>query len=250
MTGILVSIVTIAYNAQTSIENTIQSVISQQYPHIEYIIIDGASTDNTLGIVNKYKKNIDIIISEKDRGISDAFNKGIRCAHGDLIMFLNAGDTVVDENIVNKVVSDWEQNKSDILFYKVKIGEHTFQPTDNYGDNGNKIWDECHIPHQGAFVRREVFDMVGNFNICLKTRMDYDFWARCRNMKCSYLYIPEAIVEYEVGGTSMQISNAKCFYQEGLGIKLIYGLRISLIDIVQLLMPQFIRRIIRNFISR
>lgn len=250
MSDILVSIITITYNAGQFIERTIQSVLTQKYAHIEYIIIDGASQDDTLNIIEKYKGNIDVVISEKDRGISDAFNKGVRCAHGQLIMFLNAGDVIVNSGVVDKVVNDWRTSRSDVIFYKVKVGENTLLPANSLSDDSEKIWRNCEIPHQGAFIKREIFDLVGGFNICLKTRMDYDFWARCMKNNCSYLYIPEIIVNYEVGGTSMQINNAELFYREGLAVKLMYQLPVGCMDIIQLLIPKSIRGLVRKLIKR
>lgn len=95
MTSPKISIVTISYNSEKTIEDTILSVISQDYPNKEYIIIDGASTDNTLNIIAKYKANISKVISEKDDGISDAFNKGISNSTGDIICLINSDDRLL-----------------------------------------------------------------------------------------------------------------------------------------------------------
>ena len=101
-----ISIVTIAYNCVSEIEDTIKSVISQQYDNKEYIIIDGASTDGTMDVVNKYKDDIDVIVSEPDRGRSDAFNKGIEKSTGDYIVMMNAGDLLA-EDALNKFAKSY-----------------------------------------------------------------------------------------------------------------------------------------------
>ena len=98
-----ISVVTVCYNAVNDIEKTILSVINQTYPNIEYLIIDGGSTDGTMDIVNKYKDKIDVIVSEPDKGIYDAMNKGIDRATGDWINFMNAGDCFFEKETVNSV---------------------------------------------------------------------------------------------------------------------------------------------------
>ncbi|NDV60029.1 glycosyltransferase family 2 protein [Bacteroides sp. 519] len=98
------SIVTVTYNAGKALEDTIQSVITQTYHHIEYIVVDGASTDGTLAILNKYQSYISTLITEPDKGIYDAMNKGLKCATGDYICFLNAGDSLKEDDTLFKMV--------------------------------------------------------------------------------------------------------------------------------------------------
>lgn len=99
-----ISIITVCYNSEKTIEDTIKSVVSQSYPNIEYIIIDGVSTDNTLEIVNKYQEKISKIISEKDNGLYDAINKGINIASGEIIAILNSDDLYQDNKVIEEVV--------------------------------------------------------------------------------------------------------------------------------------------------
>ena len=103
-----VSIITVCYNSEKTIEKTIKSVLSQNYKDIEYIIIDGGSTDNTINIVNKYKQKIDIFKSEKDRGIYDAINKGIKYSTGSVISILHSDDIFCDKLTINKVISNFK----------------------------------------------------------------------------------------------------------------------------------------------
>lgn len=245
-----VSVITVTFNCVDVISKTVESVLTQTGADIEYIIIDGQSDDGTIDQLKGYKDKIACIISEKDRGIADAFNKGIEHATGELLFFLNAGDTFVHSAVVSGAVSMWEKEKPDVLFYKVKVGEKTYIPAQKYGNNAEKIWDECQVPHQGAFVRRSVFKNIGEFNIFLRTRMDYDFFARCRAAKCTYIYIPQVIVDYEVGGISMNSMNAYTFYREGIGIKFLYKLPITVRDIVYLIIPHKFRELGKKILKR
>ncbi|HRP58868.1 MAG TPA: glycosyltransferase family 2 protein, partial [Vicingus sp.] len=111
-----VSIITVCYNSEKTIEDTIKSVANQSYPNIEYIVIDGGSTDNTLAIIDKYKDKISTVISEKDHGIYDAINKGIKLATGDIIANLNSDDFYIDSDVITDVVATFENEKTDTLY--------------------------------------------------------------------------------------------------------------------------------------
>mgnify|MGYP001033420933 FL=1 len=106
-TDTLISVVTVSYNAVLTIEQTILSVINQTYPNVEYIIIDGGSTDGTVDIIKKYADKIAYWVSEPDKGIYDAMNKGGLKATGDFIQFLNAGDWFENEHVIEKIFKDW-----------------------------------------------------------------------------------------------------------------------------------------------
>ena len=103
-----ISVITIAYNCESEIEDTIRSVVNQTYQNKEYIIIDGASTDKTMSVVNRYKNQIDVIVSEPDKGRSDAFNKGILRATGDYMVMMNAGD-MLTENALEKFAQNYKE---------------------------------------------------------------------------------------------------------------------------------------------
>ena len=105
-----ISVVTVVYNSEALIENTVKSIINQSYSHIEYIVVDGGSTDGTIDILNRYKKNISTLISEPDHGIYDAMNKGIRLATGDFLVFINSGDKFSSHDILEKIFSSKESS--------------------------------------------------------------------------------------------------------------------------------------------
>ena len=230
-----ISIITVCYNAEDAIEVTILSVLKQDYKNVEYLIIDGLSEDNTMSIVDKYKSYIDVVISEKDNGISDAFNKGIKFASGELICFLNAGDTFLDKKVLSTVAKDWLEKKVDILFYIMKAGKFGFTPSENYHNDSSKIWNDMAIPHQACFCRKKVFSEIGNFDLTLKIRMDYDFFARCVKAGTTYRYISKVITNYDDNGVSAIPKNRVLFLQEGLAIKKKYRFNVTLKERLKLI---------------
>lgn len=155
----LISIITVAYNEINTIEETIQSVINQTYEHVEYIIIDGGSTDGTVEILQKYQNSIDYWVSEKDRGLYDAMNKGIRLATGEWINFMNAGDYFLDQTILGTVANDLDST------YNVVSGKALLYYQNAFiGEYGN----EKIFPHQASFfkltdLKKTKFDLEFKF---------------------------------------------------------------------------------------
>ncbi len=239
-----VSIITICYNAYCEIEQTIESVSVQTYPNIEYIIVDGGSDDGTLDIVEKYKKCISLVISERDHGISNAFNKGVLKSSGDVILFLNAGDWLLNEYVIAKYIEDYNTFGDDIIFYKAHIEKNKYIPDSKYNDNEMLIWKKAMVPHQATFVKRDVFEYIGLFNPSLRIRMDYDFFNRAVLANISHKYIPKTIVGYKPGGISMREENKWIFLLEELKINRFYGNNIDLV-----LYLKFFRRYIEHTIK-
>lgn len=167
-----ITIVTVVYNAQDCIELTIQNILKQTYPNIEYIIIDGASDDNTLNIINCYRSSINLIISEKDRGIYDAMNKSIRYCSGEWIIFMNAGDYFFSDNIIEKIFNkDIEEDIS------VIYGNHEVIYTDKkikkFNPKLSKLWKGMFIQHQSIFVRKNILQSY-RFDLNFKFASDYN----------------------------------------------------------------------------
>lgn len=203
-----VSIITVCYNSAKTIEDTIQSVINQTYDNIEYIIVDGLSTDNTLEIVNKYKDRIATIVSEKDAGLYDAINKGIGLATGEIIANLNSDDFYIDNNVITDVVTKMEETKSDTLYADLYYVDalDTNKVIRNWVSGAYKkgmFFKGWMPPHPTFFVRKSVYDNYGKFNLELKSAADYEIMLRfIHKHECSISYLPLAVVRMRVGGVS------------------------------------------------
>ncbi len=203
-----VTIITVCCNSAKTIEDTIQSVINQTYDNIEYIIIDGVSSDNTLEIVSKYQDKITKVVSEKDAGLYDAINKGIGLASGDIIANLNSDDFYIDNNVIANVVAKMEKEKSDTLYadlYYVDAVD-TNKITRNWVSGNYKkgmFFIGWMPPHPTFFVRKSVYDKFGKFNLELKSAADYEIMLRfVHKHECSISYLPRVVVKMRVGGVS------------------------------------------------
>lgn len=178
----LISIITVVYNGEKYIEETIQSVINQTYDNVEYIIIDGGSTDGTVDIINKYEDKIDYWVSEKDYGISDAFNKGVKVAKGDYINFQGDGDGFYSKDALEKVFK--EVNPDQDIFVSAKIqrideeGKEMF--VSKYIDKFDvkSLLFRMSLPHQGLFTHKSYFEKYGLFDVNNIFCMDYDHLLR------------------------------------------------------------------------
>jgi len=203
-----VSIITVCYNSAKTIEDTIQSVVNQTYSNIEYIIVDGLSTDNTLEIVNTYRENISKIISEKDNGLYDAINKGIGLATGNIVAILNSDDFYIDNNVIAEIVSKMETENADTLYADLYYVDalNTNKITRHWKSGSYKnghFFKGWMPPHPTFFVRKEVYNKYGKFNLELKSAADYEIMLRfLHRYKCSVSYLPRVIVRMRVGGVS------------------------------------------------
>lgn len=203
-----ISIITVCYNSEKTIEDTILSVINQTYKNLEYIVIDGKSTDNTLAIINKYKENISLIVSEKDNGIYDAINKGINLATGDIVGNLNSDDFYTDNHVIKDVVNQLQHTKSDGLYADLYYvdGKNTNKITRHWKSNEYKkgmFLKGWMPPHPTFFVKKEVYQKYGKFNLEFTSAADYEIMLRfIHKHEISLTYLPRVIVKMRVGGIS------------------------------------------------
>lgn len=203
-----VSIITVSYNSEQTIEETILSVLNQSYKNIEYIIIDGNSADNTKNIINKYRDKISQFISEPDNGIYDAMNKGIEKASGDIIGILNSDDTYAYDNVINDVVEKITCDNTDSLYANLVYVDRN--NTDNITRTWiagkyqhNKFLKGWMPPHPTFFVKKEIYNNYGCFNTNFKSSADYELMLRfIHKNKISISYLDKVIIKMKSGGQS------------------------------------------------
>jgi glycosyltransferase involved in cell wall biosynthesis len=202
-----ISVITVCFNAADFIEQTIQSVLSQSYPLVEYIVIDGGSTDGTMEIILRYESRLAYWHSRPDHGVAHAFNLGLAQAQGDWILYLNADDLLLESTMIEQMASHLVRYQgADVVFGQMisltrekhpkpvpfcKIGGHPWR------------WQEFRrmnmIPHQAAFTHRRFFDRVGGFDETYRMTMDYEHFLRAgAGLKAQFVPIP--LVGMRVGG--------------------------------------------------
>lgn len=202
-----VSIVTVAYNSEATIRDTIESVLGQKGVELEYIIIDGNSSDGTMSIVNEYKDRIATIISEPDKGIYDAMNKGVNAATGDIVGILNSDDFYANENVLASIVNCFSDEVEGVYGDLVYVDQtktnkitRTWISGEYVPGSFKKGWMP---PHPTFFVRREVYEKFVVYTLELRSAADYEFMLRVihkEEMKVAYLN--EIVVHMRVGGQS------------------------------------------------
>lgn len=201
-----VSIITVCYNSERTIEETIKSVLNQSYKDIEYIIVDGNSKDNTLKIVKEYEKKFMTRlkwISESDKGLYDAMNKGIALATGEIIGIINSDDTYVDVNVISKVVDRMQD--SDGLYADLEFVDEkdTSIVVRRWIAGHGKFTRGWNPPHPTVFLKKSVYEKYGKYNEDFKISSDYDLLLRCMyNNKIRMVYLNEFIVRMRMGGES------------------------------------------------
>jgi glycosyltransferase involved in cell wall biosynthesis len=210
---ILVSIITVCYNAADSIEKTIISVLSQSHQNIEYIIVDGKSSDDTIDIVKKYEKKISKIISEADDGIYHAMNKAVKYAHGDWIYFLNSGDLLYNNEIVQNVMNSYIENKTvEIIYGDIVVydhGDHELQ--EMYRSTSFHIMTRGGINHQAIFAKTKLFQQSEPFDLNYRVFADYNWLLKSVYVCGAKLhYISQPIALYQKDGFSKK-NLKKCF---------------------------------------
>ena len=203
-----VSIITVTYNAERFLQDCIYSVVKQRYSNIEHIIVDGNSTDNTIHIINSNKQHITKWISEADRGMYDAINKGMAMATGDIIGILNSDDMLQDENVIAQIVDTFHRNDVGAVYGDLEYVSsnnsnkilRTWKGKDFKRSRFNQGWMPA---HPTFYVKRSLIEEFGGYENHYYTAADYEFMARYlykHNVNAQYL--PKLIVKMRAGGQS------------------------------------------------
>lgn len=203
-----VSIITVTYNSEATLEETLQSVFSQTYQDIEYIVIDGQSADRTIEILTAHKDKISTLVSEKDHGLYDAINKGLALATGEIVGILHSDDFYLDEHVIADYVKTFEKSGADAVYADLYYVERTAT------DKIVRKWKSgaYHTlsflrgwmpPHPTFFVRRSCYENFGNFDVSFKTAADYELMLRFAVKHGIQLaYLPRYTVKMRTGGAS------------------------------------------------
>lgn len=204
MNDIRFSVITIVYNGENEIERTIQSVIGQTYRNIEYILVDGASKDNTMAVVEQYKEHFSTIISEPDKGIYNAMNKGLDAATGDYVYFANCGDMIASNIVLEEVAKKIKLNDNPDLLY----GGYQERDGENVGPvipcrSHTKAWYGMFASHQSTFCKRSVIEANGiRFDETYKIAADYKFMLTMVKHGRNFVQLPFSISLFDITGVS------------------------------------------------
>lgn len=194
----LVSVITVVLNGCAHLEQTIQSIRSQSYKNIEYIVCDGGSTDGTLDILKANEDVIDLWVSEPDGGIFFAMNKGITMAKGEIIGILNADDYYFPDTVRYIVDADKKVN-ADIYHGNMLLlgGKEEYMRPDI-----RKMNEKPSVFHPTCFVKKDIYEQAGLFNTRFRISSDYEFLLRCMRMGFKFHYVPEVLTAFRPGGMS------------------------------------------------
>lgn len=208
-----ISIITVVWNNAATIKDAIESVLSQTYDNIEYIIIDGASTDGTVEIIKSYGDKIAAFVSEPDRGLYDAMNKGIALATGDIVGILNSDDFYINSHVLEDVALAFEQSQCDALFADlVFVHPANLEKVVRYYDSSHfspeKFAYGWMPAHPTFFVKRWAYERHGVFRTDLKIAADFDILARfLYTHQLKYVYLDKVLVKMRLGGVSTSPSS-------------------------------------------
>lgn len=216
-----ISLITVIFNNAETLKATIDSVVKQSYSNIEYIIVDGVSTDGSLDIINQHKDKITTFISEPDKGLYDALNKGIRLATGDVVGFIHADDLYASDRIIAQVAKAFEVTGADAVY-----GDLYYVQKDN-PDKIIRYWKSNPFqysllkkgwmpPHPTFFVKRELYHRYGMFDTRYRIAADYDLMLRfLGKYRITATYVPEVFIRMRMGGVSNRsLKNIVCKMKE------------------------------------
>lgn len=243
-----ISVVTISYNCEREIEETILSVINQGYNNKEYLVIDGASKDGTMNIVNKYRDKIDVVISEPDKGRSDAFNKGIAYATGDYIVMVNAGDLLAEDALnkfVRNFVPGYDVIKGNTLRWNEKTGFKSVEyPVIHYPS----IPFNFLIGHQSTYIAKTAYEKFGGYGVDYRVAMDFELMLRFTRKGAKFLRMNENLSVFRMGGISQTAGKRRYDEMEKAMLDNGHGKLNTFIFMVYIHVRTFVRNVL-NYIN-
>lgn len=244
-----VSIITSCYNREATIRGAIESVLGQDYPDIEYIIVDGASKDNSLQVINEYKEQISKIVSEPDKGMYEAINKGIRMATGDIIGLVHSDDFLYSPHTISNIVKQMEDTHADFLYGDGLFvdAENTDKVIRKWIGGAYRLWKVRHgwLPlHPTCYIRREVMQKRGLYNETYKIAADSDLLFRyLLGGDLTVTYLKEYIVKMRMGGLSTDKKRRKQMWHEDIRMYNSHGMNPTFTKIEKMLwkVPQYLK---------
>lgn len=238
----LISIITVVYNDVEGLEKTILSVIEQNVKNYEFIVIDGNSVDGTLNVIRQYSDDIDIVISEPDKGLYDAMNKGLNLARGKWIYFLNSKDRLLKYNILQEV-EPYLDEKFDVIHFNCKVtnDEGKLINVRRFPKNIAEIKHWPCIQHQSVFTKKTAIQSVAGFNLYYKILSDYDLFLQLyKNGRRFIFYKDIYVCNYNSQGLSAQKDNIDTLMNELKSIQLIHMKKYSILILAQLYFKKFL----------
>jgi glycosyltransferase involved in cell wall biosynthesis len=214
----LISIITVVYNGEKEIERTVRSVIEQTNKNFEYIIIDGNSSDKTISIIDRFKKDIDVVITELDKGIYYAMNKAVDLAKGNWLYFLNCGDYFINHNVIDQVEKDLQSEFGSLVVYKVNVVDKVGHVIDKFphqikASSYRQLFYSKYC-HQGIFARREDYLKVGKFDVRFKVYSDFYSVGKILKSGVKLVSRPLTITAYNDLGVSNNWKNVVSLSKE------------------------------------
>lgn len=244
-----VSIITTCYNRCATIRGAMESVLAQDYPDIEYIVVDGASTDGSLDIINTYKGRISMILSEPDDGMYEAINKGIRMATGDIIGLVHSDDMLYDNHVISDVVRKFEETKADFVYGDgIYVNANNLSKVvRNWKGGGYHRWKVKlgWLPlHPTCYIRRDVMMREGLYDESYKIAADTDLLVRYlykAQLKVAYLH--RRIIRMRMGGLSTDSEKRKLMWDEDIRLYKAHGFAAIPTKLMKMMwkIPQFVR---------